>query len=143
MIHCLVPCLFAVCVKSVTCCTLNAHACLALQILDSLIAEDDSVPNVWYMLAMCLLGGGEIEAAEEALQQGQLLLKKSADADDLVKEFSELKVWLAVLPMSMFPVLGWCFVQQELQTIQNAADTVLCGAQNKPVWMEVICVSRT
>ena len=124
-------------------CTLNADACLALQILDSLIAEDDSVPNVWYMLAMCLLGGGEIEAAEEALQQGQLLLKKSADADDLVKEFSELKVWLAVLPMSMFPVLGRCFVQQELQAIQNAADTVLCGAQNKPVWMEVICVSRT
>lgn len=65
---------------------------LLLQILDSLIAEDDSVPNVWYMLAMCLIGGGEVEAAEEALQQGQLLLKKTADADDLAKEFSELKV---------------------------------------------------
>lgn len=55
------------------------------------------MPNVWYMLAMCLLGGGEVEAAEEALQQGQLLLtKKPADADDLVKEFSELKVGFSV-----------------------------------------------
>ena len=69
----------------------------ALQVLDSLIAEDDSVPNVWYMLAMCLLGGGDVEAAEEALQQGQLLLtKKHTDADDLVKEFSALKVRLDV-----------------------------------------------
>lgn len=47
------------------------------------------------MLAMCLVGGGEVEAAEEALQQGQLLLKKATDTEDLLKEFSELKVRVA------------------------------------------------
>ena len=56
------------------------------------------MPNVWYMLAMCLVGGGEVEAAEEALQQGQLLLKKAKDTEDLVKEFSELNVCIATHP---------------------------------------------
>lgn len=63
-----------------------------MQILDSLIEEDDSVPNVWYMLAMCLLGGGQTEAAAEALQHGQKLLRKHNDADELAKDFSDLKV---------------------------------------------------
>jgi len=63
-----------------------------VQILDSLIEEDDSVPNVWYMLAMCLLGGGQTEAAAEALQHGQKLLRKQNDADELAKDFSDLKV---------------------------------------------------
>lgn len=64
----------------------------AVQILDSLIEEDDSVPNVWYMLAMCLLGGGQTEAAAEALQHGRKLLKKQADAEELAKDFSDLKI---------------------------------------------------
>lgn len=63
-----------------------------MQILDSLIEEDDSVPNVWYMLAMCLLGGGQTEAAAEALQHGQKLLRKQSTSDDLAKDFSDLKV---------------------------------------------------
>lgn len=63
-----------------------------LQILDSLIEEDDSVPNVWYMLAMCLLGGGQTEAAAEALQHGQKLLKKQSDTDELAQDFKDLKV---------------------------------------------------
>lgn len=62
------------------------------QILDSLIEEDDSVPNVWYVLAMCLLGGGQTEAAAEALQHGQKLLKKQSDADELAQDFKDLKV---------------------------------------------------
>ncbi|KAL3136730.1 hypothetical protein ABBQ38_005447 [Trebouxia sp. C0009 RCD-2024] len=64
----------------------------AVQILDSLIEEDDSVPNVWYMLAMCLLGGGQTEAAAEALQHGQKLLRKQSDTDDLAQDFCDLKV---------------------------------------------------
>lgn len=63
-----------------------------MQILDSLIEEDDSVPNVWYMLAMCLLGGGQTEAAAEALQHGQKLLKKQRDTDELAQDFKDLKV---------------------------------------------------
>ena len=63
-----------------------------LQVLDSLIEEDDSVPNVWYMLAMCLLGGGQTEAAAEALQHGQKLLRKQSDTDDLAQDFKDLKV---------------------------------------------------
>lgn len=50
------------------------------------------MPNVWYMLAMCLLGGGQTEAAAEALQHGQKLLRKQEDADELAKDFSDLKV---------------------------------------------------
>ena len=61
--------------------------------MDSLIEEDDSVPNVWYMLAMCLLGGGQTEAAAEALQHGQKLLRKQNDVDDLAKDFCDLKVY--------------------------------------------------
>ena len=73
-------------------CRLKCNACAAkLQILDSLIEEDDSVPNVWYMLAMCLLGGGQTEAAAEALQHGQKLLRKQSDTDDLAQDFRDLK----------------------------------------------------
>ena len=77
-----------------------------LEILDSLIEEDDSVPNVWYMLSMCLLGGGQTEAAAEALQHGQKLLRKQSDADDLAKDFSDLKVWTILpAPFKLFLVL--------------------------------------
>ena len=54
------------------------------------------MPNVWYMLAMCLLGGGQTEAAAEALQHGRKLLKKQADAEELAKDFSDLKVRAAL-----------------------------------------------
>ena len=65
----------------------------AVQILDSLIEEDDSVANVWYMLAVCLLGGGpDRSCSAEALQHGQKLLMKQNDADDLAKDFCDLKV---------------------------------------------------
>ena len=60
--------------------------------LDSLIEEDDSVPNVWYMLAMCLLGGSQTAAAEEALQHGKKLLTNKKDTEELAKDFSDLKV---------------------------------------------------
>ena len=79
-----------------------------MQILDSLIEEDDSVPNVWYMLAMCLLGGGQTEAAAEALQHGQKLLRKQRDADELAKDFSDLKVCRkAVRPFAACVMLIW------------------------------------
>jgi len=89
--------------------------CCLLQILDSLIEEDDSMPNVWYMLAMCLLGGGQTEAAAEALQHGQKLLRKQSDADELAKDFSDLKVCeKAVRPFSACVMLIWWLVSDPL-----------------------------
>ena len=86
-----------------------------MQILDSLIEEDDSVPNVWYMLAMCLLGGGQTEAAAEALQHGQKLLRKQSDADELAKDFSDLKVCRqAVRPFAACVMLIWWLVSSPL-----------------------------
>ena len=94
-----------------------------LQILDSLIEEDDSVPNVWYMLAMCLLGGGQTEAAAEALQHGQKLLRKQSDTDDLAQDFKDLKV-------------------SQLHSLSSCCCTVCCLSQRQGLQQQnaVACV---
>lgn len=37
-----------------------------LQVLEQLLDENDSDPNVWLLLAMCCQGGGDLEAALSA-----------------------------------------------------------------------------
>ena len=81
------------------------------QVLEGLLAEDDSVPDVWYLAALCAHAGGDFEAALEAVAAGEHLLRaqgrdigrrtspKGAPAaageageDALATDFAELRV---------------------------------------------------
>ncbi|KAK9819943.1 hypothetical protein WJX72_004200 [[Myrmecia] bisecta] len=62
-------------------------------ILESLLAENDSAPDVWYLMGMCLHAGGEPEEALEALEEGLRLLRSpnAPAADASAEAFEELK----------------------------------------------------
>ncbi|KAI3423950.1 hypothetical protein D9Q98_009784 [Chlorella vulgaris] len=49
---------------------------VACQVLEQLLDENDSDPNVWLLLAMCCQGGGDLEAALSAVEEGIVLCKK-------------------------------------------------------------------
>lgn len=78
--------------------------------LEGLLAEDDSVPDVWYLAALCAHAGGDFEAALEAVAAGERLLAiesgegfetlqgaggaaaEEGDDDSLAADFVELRV---------------------------------------------------
>lgn len=80
------------------------------QVLEGLLAEDDSVPDVWYLAALCAHAGGDFEAALEAVAAGERLLAiesgegvetlhgargaaaAEGDGDSLAADFVELRV---------------------------------------------------
>lgn len=87
------------------------------QVLEGLLAEDDSVPDVWYLAGLCAHAGGDFEAALEAISAGEHLLRaqgqgagaraspKGAPAgageageDALAADLIELRVRASLLP---------------------------------------------
>lgn len=63
------------------------------QLLEELLEEDDSAPDVWYLLAMCLHGGDDLEDALDAAQRGHAAALKAGTApSDSRWDFAELKV---------------------------------------------------
>jgi hypothetical protein len=64
-----------------------------VQILDSLLCENDEAPHVWHLLALAYYAGSCFEEAEEALQQGEKLLATACVAHDeeTVGLFHELR----------------------------------------------------
>lgn len=48
----------------------------AIEVLESLVAEDDMDPNAWHMLGLAYYSGGHLAEAEEALERGEALLGK-------------------------------------------------------------------
>jgi hypothetical protein len=46
------------------------------QVLEGLLDENDQDPNVWLLLSMCCQGGGDLEGALAAVEEGQSLCKK-------------------------------------------------------------------
>ena len=64
-----------------------------MQLLESLLEEDDSAPDVWYLLAMCLHGGCELEDALDAVQRGHAAATAAGlPTTDSQWNFEELKV---------------------------------------------------
>ena len=53
------------------CCAWEPAACVC----ERLLAEEDSDMHVWFLLGEALLGGGELQAAEERLGQAEALLE--------------------------------------------------------------------
>ena len=75
------------------------------------MAEDDSVPDVWYLAGLCAHAGGDFEAALEAVAAGEHLLRaqgrggkaragpngapvagEEPSGDALASDFNELRV---------------------------------------------------
>ena len=71
---------------------------VVFQVLEGLIAEDDSVPDVWYLLGLSLHAGGEFEDALTAANEAERLvtLRKhdSPNAGEFLLDLEELKVSL-------------------------------------------------
>jgi len=76
----------------------------AAQVLEGLLAEDDGVPDVWYLAGLCAHAGGDFEAALDAAAAGERLLRgggggaergkpgEEAAPDSLAADFAELRV---------------------------------------------------
>ena len=47
-----------------------------MQVLEQLLAENDSVAEAWYLLALAHYGGGAFHDAAVALQEGRALLRR-------------------------------------------------------------------
>ncbi len=74
------------------------------QVLEGLLAEDDGVPDVWYLAGLCAHAGGDFEAALDAAAAGERLLRgggggaergkpgEEAAPDSLAADFAELRV---------------------------------------------------
>jgi len=64
---------------------------LAVQILDELLVERDTVPDVWYMLAYAHHGALEFDLALEALKQGEELVHAKGGDKAALDNFAELR----------------------------------------------------
>jgi hypothetical protein len=63
------------------------------QVLEGLIAENDSVLDVWHLLALAYYSGGALAEAEDVLQLGLKLLQKQGVGrdEDISLSFADLQ----------------------------------------------------
>jgi hypothetical protein len=63
-------------------------------VLEGLLAEKDTLPDIWYMLALALYSGGDFEEALKTVEEGEALLAHPAcvPGDIAQDAFTELKV---------------------------------------------------
>ena len=63
------------------------------QVLEDLIAENDSVPDVWHLLGLSYYSGGMLTEAAEICQTGMQLLHKQqlCPDDEMTASFLDLQ----------------------------------------------------
>jgi hypothetical protein len=68
-----------------------------LQVLEDLICENDTVPDVWHLLGLAYYSGGHLEEAEEVAKRGtQMLQKQGAGQEhELMASFLDLESAIA------------------------------------------------
>ncbi len=74
--------------------------CWLLQVLEMLIAEDDTVPEVWYLLGLALHAGGEFDAALTAAGEAERLVSQrqhdDPNAGETLLDIDDLKVCISI-----------------------------------------------
>ena len=77
---------------------------MALQVLEMLIAEDDAVPEVWYLLGLALHAGGEFEDALTAASEAERLVSQRRHEDphagETLLDIEDLKVQMLLCASS-------------------------------------------
>lgn len=68
--------------------------CDGVQVLESLLCENDEAPHTWYLLALAHYGGGDFDAAFDTLEHGTRFMQAlpgeaHADAQELYHELRE------------------------------------------------------
>ena len=65
-----------------------------IQVLEDLLKEDDSDPNVWYLMALCYHAGGHYLEALDAIAKGEGALQVTSGSKLATEEpaFGELRV---------------------------------------------------
>ena len=65
-----------------------------------LIAEDDTVPEVWYLLGLALHAGGEFDDALTAAGEAERLVSQrrhdDPDAGETLLDIEDLKVYISI-----------------------------------------------
>lgn len=66
---------------------------LLIQVLEDLLAENDSVPDVWHLLGLSYYSGGMLTEAAEICQAGMKLLQKQQvdPEEDITASFHDLQ----------------------------------------------------
>jgi hypothetical protein len=71
----------------------TAAAAATLQVLEDLLAENDSVLDVWHVLGLAYYSGGMLKEAEEICNMGLQLLHKQhvGPEEDIALSFQDLQ----------------------------------------------------
>jgi hypothetical protein len=67
------------------------------QVLEDMLAENDSVPEVWHLLGLAYYSGGHLEEAAEVTEHGVKLMRSQGvvEDDELALSFSDLQSAIA------------------------------------------------
>ena len=65
----------------------------AIEVLETLVAEDDMDPNVWHMLGLAYYSGGSLREATEAASRGEALLERMGvpREEDIWQQYADLR----------------------------------------------------
>ena len=67
------------------------------QVLEDMLAENDSVAEVWHLLALAYYSGGHLEEAAEVLEHGVKLMRSQgvSEEEELALSFDDLQSAIA------------------------------------------------
>lgn len=67
--------------------------CCSIQVLEDLLAENDSVLDVWHLLGLAYYSGGQLEEAEEVTAHGLKLMQQQqvGAEEDIAVCFADLQ----------------------------------------------------
>lgn len=100
-----------------------------LQVLEMLIAEDDTVPEVWYLLGLALHAGGDFDEALTAAAEAERLVSRRRHEDpgagETLLDIEDLKVF-------GFTVCCPCFLSQRKPFVEAQRPCRLLSCHRGP-----------